>query len=91
MEPIITMENMNEHPVTILYEFYQKQKQGKRPEFEYSSDGLLHTSNAVVDGVVIGTGVSPQKRMAKLNAARDALQKMEADLSSISEHQQGEI
>ncbi|KAG6479140.1 ribonuclease 3-like protein 2 [Zingiber officinale] len=86
MEPIITMENMNEHPVTILYEFYQKQKQGKRPEFEYSTDGLLHTANAVVDGVVIGTGVSPQKRIAKLNAARDALQKMsemEADLSSI--------
>ncbi|WOL09348.1 hypothetical protein Cni_G18101 [Canna indica] len=73
LEPIITSENMDEQPVTTLYVLCQKQ--GKSIEFKNVRKGSLNVTNVFVDGKLVGTGFSEQNKIARLNAARDALQK----------------
>ncbi|CAD5188084.1 unnamed protein product [Musa acuminata subsp. malaccensis] len=88
LEPIITSENMDEQPVTTLYELCQKQ--GRSIEIKNWKRGFVNITNVFVDGDLMGIGCSEQKTIAKLNAARDALQKlstleeadMEVELSS---------
>ncbi|URE18932.1 ribonuclease 3-like protein [Musa troglodytarum] len=76
LEPIITSENMDEQPVTTLYELCQKQ--GRSIEIKNWKRGFVNITNAFVDGDLMGIGCSEQKTIAKLNAARDALQKLSA-------------
>lgn len=52
------------------------QKRGKVLKFHLSSRGSSYTVHAIVDGMVIGTGYARQAKIAKLNAARDALRKL---------------
>lgn len=81
LEPIITLENWDEQPVTALTEFCQKR--GKSVEFEDSKEGQTNVMKVFVDGELIGIGSAEQKLIAKLNAARDALEKL---LCSEAEH-----
>ncbi|XP_008780917.1 ribonuclease 3-like protein 2 [Phoenix dactylifera] len=74
LEPIITLENWDEQPVTTLYVFCQKR--GKSVDFEKWKKGQTYVMNVFVDGKLIGIGSSEQKTIAKLNAARDALEKL---------------
>ncbi|KAG0486561.1 hypothetical protein HPP92_008656 [Vanilla planifolia] len=74
LEPIITMNTLNEQPVSNLYELCQKQ--GKSIEFKNWRNDNLNLTNVFVDGELLGVGSSEQKHIAKLNAARDVLRKM---------------
>ncbi|XP_008775637.3 ribonuclease 3-like protein 2 [Phoenix dactylifera] len=74
LEPIITLETLNEQPVTTLYELCQKH--GKSVDFKNWKKRKTNVMNVFVDGKLIGIGSSEQKMIAKLNAARDALEKL---------------
>lgn len=74
LEPIITSENLDEQPVTTLYEFCQKHR--KSVDFKHWKKGQNNVMNVFVDGKLIGIASSEQQKIAKLNAARDALEKL---------------
>ncbi|KAG1358626.1 Ribonuclease 3-like protein 2 [Cocos nucifera] len=74
LEPIITMETLCQQPVTALYEFCQKRK--KSIDFKHWKMGNMNVMIVFVDGQIIGIGSSEQKIIAKLNATRDALEKL---------------
>ncbi|KAL0925384.1 hypothetical protein M5K25_003709 [Dendrobium thyrsiflorum] len=74
LEPIITVETPNQQPVSHIYELCQKQ--GMSIEFKNWKKDNMNITNVYVDGELLGVGSSEQKPIAKLNAARDALQKL---------------
>ncbi|XP_072981407.1 ribonuclease 3-like protein 2 isoform X1 [Typha angustifolia] len=74
LEPIITPETLNEQPVTMLHELCQKQ--GKNFMFKNWQKNNVNVFNVFVDGQLVGMGSSEHKMIAKLNAARDALEKL---------------
>lgn len=74
LEPIITVETPNQQPVSHIYELCQKQ--GMSIEFKNWRKENMNITNVYVDGELRGVGSSEQKHIAKLNAARDALQKL---------------
>ncbi|CAL9767242.1 unnamed protein product [Musa acuminata subsp. burmannicoides] len=76
LEPIITPEMMKEHPVMALYKLCQKHR--KIVDISSSFDGSSNNFKVVVDGEVMGIGFSKQKNLARLHAARDALQRLSA-------------
>ncbi|CAL9080622.1 unnamed protein product [Musa textilis] len=76
LEPIITPEMMREHPVMTLYKLCQKHR--KIVDITSSFDGSSNTAEVVVDGEAMGIGFSKQKNLARLHAARDALQRLSA-------------
>ncbi|THU60946.1 hypothetical protein C4D60_Mb07t18110 [Musa balbisiana] len=76
LEPIITSENMDEQPVTTLYELCHKQ--GRSIEIKNWKRGFVNNISVFIDGDLMGIGCSEQRSIAKLNAARDALQKLSA-------------
>uniref|UniRef100_A0A0A9DNI1 DRBM domain-containing protein n=1 Tax=Arundo donax TaxID=35708 RepID=A0A0A9DNI1_ARUDO len=73
-EPIITAETIDEQPVTMLHELCQKH--GKVAQFKTWQKGGVTVVNVFVSGELVGIGSSEQKVIAKLNAARDALDKL---------------
>ncbi|KAG6483208.1 hypothetical protein ZIOFF_059850 [Zingiber officinale] len=74
LEPIITWEIMDEQPITTLHMLCQKH--GKILDIKNLNKDSLNITNVFVDGILLGIGSSEQKVIAKLNAARDALQKL---------------
>ncbi|XP_043691484.1 ribonuclease 3-like protein 2 [Telopea speciosissima] len=76
MEPIITLETLHKQPqpVTVLFEFCQKQ--GKQVDVKHWRKGSKNIASVYVDGKLIGSGSSDQKEIAKLNAAKEALEKL---------------
>jgi len=72
LEPIITSKTLDEQPVTSLYKLCQKH--GKSVQFTNFSKGSTNTTKVFADGKLIGSCSSEHKQIAKLNAARDALQ-----------------
>ncbi|KAK3137194.1 hypothetical protein QOZ80_5BG0449010 [Eleusine coracana subsp. coracana] len=73
-EPIITVETIDEQPVTTLHELCQKH--GKVAQFKTWQKGGITAVNVFVGGELVGIGSSEQQVIAKLNAARDALGKL---------------
>ncbi|XP_074580674.1 ribonuclease 3-like protein 2 [Curcuma longa] len=74
LKPLITLETMKEHRVATLEMLCQKR--GKTLAFRSSSCGSTCTVDVIVDGMVMGTGSDWQMKIAKLNAAGDALPKL---------------
>ncbi|XP_043688835.1 ribonuclease 3-like protein 2 [Telopea speciosissima] len=76
MEPIVTLETLHKQPqpVTMLFEFCQKQ--GKQVDIKHWRKESKNVASVYVDGKLIGSGSSEQKDIAKLNAAKEALQKL---------------
>ena len=72
LEPIITSKTLDEQPVTSLYKICQKH--GKSVKFRNFHKGSTNNIKVFADGKLIGSGSSEHKQIAKLNAARDALQ-----------------
>ncbi|KAG8084994.1 hypothetical protein GUJ93_ZPchr0010g10372 [Zizania palustris] len=73
-EPIITAETVDEQPVTMLHELCQKHR--KEAQFKTWQKGGTTVVNIFVGGKLVGIGSSQQKAIAKLNAARHALEKL---------------
>lgn len=80
----MTLKNLDGQPVTTLYE--QCQKKGKSVQLKSSSKGSRYNIKVFVDRKLVGSGSAEQKHIAKLNAARDALQ----NLSSSEEEEEEE-
>ena len=74
LEPIMTPENLDKHPVTAVYEYCQKK--GKKFDLMTEKEGNLNIVNAVVDEELLGVGLSECLNIAKLTAARNALKKL---------------
>lgn len=81
MEPLITADTFSEQPVTTLYELCQKS--GKVVKFNTRQRGHTTIVRVCVDRVLVGYGSSKQKMIARLNAARDALEKLSGEKSSL--------
>lgn len=80
LEPLVTLDNIQQQPVTMLYELCQKL--GKKLDFTYSKNGAESVTNVYVDGKLLSTASSEQKETSKLAAAKDALQIMMIPLPS---------
>ncbi|XP_021758976.1 ribonuclease 3-like protein 2 [Chenopodium quinoa] len=74
LEPIVTLETLPLQPVTMLYELCQKQ--GKQVDMKHWRKVDTNICSIYVDGKLIATGTSDQKDIAKLNAAKEALEKI---------------
>lgn len=62
-------------PVTMLYELCQKN--GKEVDIKHWRNGLRSIASVYVDGEFVASGSSSQKETAKLNAAEEALRKLQ--------------
>ncbi|KAJ8429121.1 hypothetical protein Cgig2_016404 [Carnegiea gigantea] len=80
LEPIITLESLPLQPVTMLFELCQKQ--GKQVDIKHWRKIDKNICSIYVDGQLIATGTSDQKDIAKLNAAKEALAKLDTSVVS---------
>lgn len=89
---------MDEQPITTLHMLCQKH--GKILDIKNWKKDSFNITNVFVDGILLGIGSSEQKVIARLNAARDALEKlsfsyhtvdMDVDLCSTSRNGVQEI
>lgn len=80
MEPIVTHEALQQQPqpVTLLYELCQKD--GKHVDIKHWRKGSKNIASVYVGGKFIASGSSDEKEIAKLNAAKEALQKLSSKL-----------
>ncbi|KAK1298117.1 Ribonuclease 3-like protein 2 [Acorus calamus] len=83
LEPLITMETLHEQSVTTLCELCQKL--GKVIDFKNWMKGEMNMINVFIDGELIGIGCSEQKEIAKVLAAKDALEKLWASDAIVAE------
>ncbi|KAI5441534.1 hypothetical protein KIW84_010854, partial [Lathyrus oleraceus] len=77
LEPIVTLQDLEQkpQPVTMLYEICQKN--GKKVDIEQQRNGAKSTANVYVDGELVASASSDQKDIARLEAAKAALHKLE--------------
>ncbi|KAK1275604.1 Ribonuclease 3-like protein 2 [Acorus gramineus] len=83
LEPLITMETLHEQSVTTLCELCQKL--GKVLDFKNWMKGEMNMINVFIDGELVGIGCSEQKEIAKVLAAKDALEKLWASDAIVAE------
>ncbi|XP_058745048.1 ribonuclease 3-like protein 2 [Vicia villosa] len=78
LEPIVTLQDLDQkpQPVTMLYEICQKN--GKKVEIEQHRNGAKSTASVYVDGELVASASSDQKDIARLEAAKAALDKLES-------------
>ncbi|KAF3328844.1 ribonuclease 3-like protein 2-like isoform X2 [Carex littledalei] len=81
LEPLVTPETFVEQPVTALHQLCQKN--GKVVEFHTWRKGKTTNIDVLVDSKSVGFGSSEHKTIAKLNAARDALEKLNGEKSNL--------
>lgn len=76
LEPIVTLEDLQQQPqpVTMLFEVCQKK--GKQVDIKYWRKGLKNIVSVFVDGKFVASSSSEQKETAKLHAAKEALRKL---------------
>eukprot|EP00253_Pinus_taeda_P020474 PITA_20474 len=91
LEPLVSPETLELHPVTKLQELCQKQ--GKDIDYKNSWVGNMVRSQVLINGEVVGNGEHHQKELAERVAAKDALHKLKkedkVDKSSKDETQTG--
>lgn len=71
LEPLVTLENIQQQPVTMLYELCQKL--GKKLDFTHLRNGEKNVTNVHVDGKMMSSASAEQKETSKLSAAKEAL------------------
>ncbi|CAK9165503.1 unnamed protein product [Ilex paraguariensis] len=76
LEPIVTLDVLQQQPqpVTMLFELCQKD--GKQVDIRHWRKGEKNIASVYVDGTFIASGCSEQKENAKLHAAKAALKKL---------------
>ncbi|KAL5729892.1 hypothetical protein ACHQM5_002783 [Ranunculus cassubicifolius] len=79
LEPLVTLENIQQQPVTMLYELCQKH--GNKLEFQHLKKGAKNITKVYVDGKFLASASSEQKETSKLIASKEALQEMHRALS----------
>lgn len=80
LEPIVTPEDLQQQPqpVSLLFEICQEQ--GKYVDIKHWKNGVKNIATVFVDGEFIASGSSEQKDIAKLNAVREALQRLSTSI-----------
>ena len=76
MEPIVTLEDLQQQPQPVTMLFKLCQKRVKQVDIKYWRTGAKSVATVYVDGKFIASGSSEKKGTAKLNAARQALHKL---------------
>ncbi|KAF9591102.1 hypothetical protein IFM89_001446 [Coptis chinensis] len=71
LEPIVALENLQQQPVTLLYELCQKQ--GKNVDIKHWRNGENNITNILVDGKLLASACSEQKETSKLIAALEKM------------------
>ncbi|KAF3328838.1 ribonuclease 3-like protein 2 [Carex littledalei] len=89
LEPLITADTFSEHPETKLHELCQKS--GKEVKFPTRQNGNTFIVEVLVDGVSISYGTAEQMKIAKLNAARHALEKLCGEKSYLLKSQHKKV
>ncbi|CAK9163917.1 unnamed protein product [Ilex paraguariensis] len=87
LEPIVTLDVLQQQPqpVTMLFELCQKER--KRLDIRNRKKGKTNITSVCVDGKFIASGRADQTKQAKLNAAKAALKKL--SYSTISDEMKG--
>ncbi|KAJ4794400.1 hypothetical protein LUZ62_045646 [Rhynchospora pubera] len=81
LEPLVTADTLGEQPVTTLYELCQKN--GKDVKFYTWPKGNKTIVNVLIGSELVGYGSSHQKTIARLKAAKDALEKLSGEKSNL--------
>ncbi|MQM09164.1 hypothetical protein Taro_042027 [Colocasia esculenta] len=88
LEPIITPDTFHEQPVSALNRLCQQR--GWSLDFKSWRNEDRTVVNAFVNGDLLGIGSSDQKQLAKLNAARHALQELSLAILEAQEEEMWE-
>ncbi|PNX93904.1 ribonuclease 3-like protein 2-like [Trifolium pratense] len=77
LEPIVTLDDLEQRPqpVTMLFEICQKN--GKKVDIRQWRNGAKSTANVYVDEELVASASSDQKDIARLEVAKIALHKLE--------------
>ncbi|PRQ31940.1 putative ribonuclease III [Rosa chinensis] len=76
LEPIVTLEDLQQQPQPVTKLFEVCQKHGKHVDIKYWRDETKSIASVYVDGKFVASGSSEQKEVAKVNAAEIALYKL---------------
>lgn len=76
LEPIVTLEDLQQQPQPVTMLFERCQKQGKNVDIKHWKNEAKSIASVYVDGQFIASSSSEQKEIAKLNAAKGALLKL---------------
>ncbi|KAK2379093.1 ribonuclease protein [Trifolium repens] len=84
LEPIVTLDDLeqNPQPVTMLFEICQKN--GKKLDVRQWRNGAKSTVSVYVDEDLVASASSDQKDIARLDAAKIALHKLEQILPAVT-------
>lgn len=80
LEPIVTLEDLQQQPQPVTMLFERCQKQGKNVDIKHWKNEAKSIASVYVDGQFIASSSSEQKEIAKLNAAKGALLKLSNSL-----------
>lgn len=76
LEPIVTLEDLQQQPQPVTMLFERCQKQGRNVDIKHWKNEAKSIASVYVDGQFIASSSSEQKEIAKLNAAKGALLKL---------------
>ncbi|CAK9163916.1 unnamed protein product [Ilex paraguariensis] len=76
LEPIVTLDVLEQQPQMVKTLFKLCQKNGKMLDIRQWREGEKHSTSICVDGEFISSGCSEQREKSKLLAAEEALQKL---------------
>ncbi|GAY65914.1 hypothetical protein CUMW_244710 [Citrus unshiu] len=76
LEPIVTLEELQQQPQPVTLLFKLCQKNGKQVDIKHWRKNRKNIASVYVDGSFVASASSEQKEIAKLNAAREALEKL---------------
>lgn len=80
LEPIVTLEDLQQQPQPVTMLFERCQKQGRNVDIKHWKNEAKSIASVYVDGQFIASSSSEQKEIAKLNAAKGALLKLSNSL-----------
>ncbi|XP_021755481.1 ribonuclease 3-like protein 2 [Chenopodium quinoa] len=81
LEPIVKLETLSVQPVAMLYELCQKE--GKKVDIRHWRKGEKDICSIYVDAKLVATRTSDQENIAKLKAAKVALEKLNKSVNDM--------
>ncbi|XP_073120413.1 ribonuclease 3-like protein 2 isoform X1 [Henckelia pumila] len=83
LEPMITLDMLEQKPQPVTTLFEQCQKDGKQVDIKHWRNGDRNIASVYVDGRFVASASSEQKENAKLHAAKFALQRLPCESSDM--------
>ncbi|CAN6557811.1 unnamed protein product [Malus baccata var. baccata] len=85
LEPIITLEGLSDHPVSVLYKLCQKHGKFLKIKENINDTKNLSIASVYVDGILIASDSYKHMAIARLHAARKALPELSKTFGISSE------